>query len=395
MEDSVVRKTVLTSMTAALCAVGAVVNAAEESSGWSPLTALKAPWTWATQHKKTPEQSTTVLTPAQPQAAAPSKAISPLKHPVKYLGVAMSETPIARGMGFGAAKKSIELQDSSLQASDSISLSTPTGPPSPQLFITMAEVAERQGNVAQSRTQLQQALSMWPGNVDVLRAAARLEDRQGQLPLAEILYRQVVAQNLQDAAAHNDLGLCLARQGKLEESVQEIEQAIHLQPDKPLYRNNVATVLIELRQDQKALAHLSAVHGLAEANYNLGQLMVQRGRQQEALVYFQVALAQNPSLRQAETSIAMLQRNGVGAHSPAAMAAQPGVAPYGSQPAPQVASPQPAGAPAAAPGTTDRYGMPDRYSGPAVNGTPATTDYRASLPRHLPPVGSGTSQWTQ
>lgn len=384
------RKTVLATITIALCAMGSVANAAEEGSGESSWTSWLTPWNWSSENDKAQ-----IRPPARPaQSAAPSQAISPLKHPVKYMGAAMSETPIARSMGFGKPKSPA---GKAAEKTDSIALSTPTGPPSPQLFISLAEMSERQGNVAQAREHLQQALSMWQGNVELLRAAARMEDRQGNLQVAEKLYRQAVASNPQDAASHNDLGLCLARQGRMDESVQEIEQAIHLQPGKALYRNNVATVLVELRQDQKALAHLSAVLAPAEANYNLGQLMVQRGRPQDALVYFQVALAQNPSLREAETSIAMLQRNSLGAPAPA-MATQPGAAPYGSPPAGQVTAPpsNPAVAPAApaAAGVPDRYGMPDRYSGPGENGLPAA-DYRASLPRHLPPVGTTPGQWTQ
>ena len=155
---------------------------------------------------------------------------------------------------------------------DAISLSVPTGPPSPEFFIFAAQMCEKQGDLPQARQNLQRALSMWPGNADVLRAAARMEDRQSNLPLAENLYQQAVTANPQNAAALNDLGLCLAREGKLEPSLQVLEQAIHLQPDKSLYRNNAATVLVEMRQDQRALAHLAAVHNPAEANFNLGQL---------------------------------------------------------------------------------------------------------------------------
>ena len=113
-----------------------------------------------------------------------------------------------------------------------------------------------------------------------------MEDRQSNLPLAESLYQQAVTANPQNAAALNDLGLCLAREGKLEPSLQVLEQAVQLQPDKSLYRNNAATVLVEMRQDQRALAHLAAVHNPAEANFNLGQLLVDRGRPADAATVF-------------------------------------------------------------------------------------------------------------
>ena len=148
---------------------------------------------------------------------------------------------------------------------------------------------------------------IWPGQVEVLRAAARMEDRQGNLPLAENLYQQAVTANPQHAGAVNDLGLCLAREGKLQPSLQALEQAVQLQPTKALYRNNAATVLVEMHQDQRALAHLAAVHDAADANYNLGQLLVERGRPADAAQYFQAAVQQNPGMQQAQVALAKMQ----------------------------------------------------------------------------------------
>ena len=49
------------------------------------------------------------------------------------------------------------------------------------------------------------------------------------------------------------LGLCLHRQGKLNESVTVLREAVRLQPDRKLYRNNLATVLVEAGQLDDAL----------------------------------------------------------------------------------------------------------------------------------------------
>jgi tetratricopeptide (TPR) repeat protein len=226
-----------------------------------------------------------------------------MRHPVKYFASAVSEIPQV----WKSKKKSANATAPAVAQNDSISLETPTGPPSPQLVISLAQMSERQGDIFQARRHYQQALQKWPGQVDVLRAAARMEDRQNELKLAETLYRQAVAANPQHAGALNDLGLCLARQGQLDPAIQVIEQAITLQPQKALYRNNAATILVEMRQDQRALAHLSAVHGPAEANYNLGQLLVQRGRAADATIYFQKALQYNPELPAAQMALGQLQ----------------------------------------------------------------------------------------
>jgi tetratricopeptide (TPR) repeat protein len=169
-------------------------------------------------------------------------------------------------------------------------------------------MSEQRGDILHARQVYQRSLQQWPGNAEILRAAARMEDRQGMLTVAENLYGQVVQANPQNAGALNDLGLCLARQGKLDASLTVIEQAIRVEPDKALFRNNAATVCVELRQDQRAMAHLAAVHGPADVQFNMGQLLVARGRNSEAERYFRMALDINPTMQ--EASIALGQVTG-------------------------------------------------------------------------------------
>lgn len=327
------------------------------------------------------------------QPVAPSSQIAPLDHPVKYFMAAMSELPIASTFS-GDATPGRPAATTANTALDPISLQTPAGPPTPQLFVSLAQMAERQGNVDQARHQFKQALAMWPGDVDVLRAAARMEDRAGHLDWAEYLYQRAAASNPHHAGTLNDLGLCLARQGKLEQSVQTIEQAIHLQPDKALYRNNAATVLVELRQDQMALAHLAAVHAPAEASYNMGQLLVQRDRADEAAPYFVGALQQDPELKQAQAALAQLRGEPVADEAVATAESDTSTAPTAVVDGPQFA-PQPspsyqptAQAPVTPTPSYPSYLPPTYQSAPTDSyGTPVGSPVGV-MPRHLPPVGA-------
>jgi tetratricopeptide (TPR) repeat protein len=332
-------------------------------------------WPWSKSTSTAPAPPAIAVQPAptwqgvQPVAPPPGSEISVWHHPIKYLQASVSEIPIgkpktAQPQGMQPAQP----------RTDAISLSVPSGPPSPEFFIFAAQMCERQGDLPQARQNLQRALSMWPGNADVLRAAARMEDRQSNLPLAESLYQQAVTSNPQNAAALNDLGLCLAREGKLEPSLQVLEQAVHLQPDKSLYRNNAATVLVEMRQDQRALGHLAAVHNPAEANFNLGQLLVDRGRPADAVPYFQTALQLNPGLQQAQDALAKLgSPSNLVAQTQAAPAVTPQqVAPVGPSFCPQ----QPT------------YSNGPQLSYPATARTPAAGASSYIPPQYMPPVAS-------
>jgi tetratricopeptide (TPR) repeat protein len=301
----------------------------------------------------------------QADPARPSAQISPWRNPVKYLSASISEMPF----GSYGKKASANAVASPATHNDSIALDKPVGPPTPELLISLAQMSESKGDVAQARAHYQQALNMWPGNVEVLRAAARMEDRLGQMSVAENLYNQAVAANPGHAGALNDLGLCLARQGKLDASVQVLEQAIQLQPEKPLYRNNAATVLVEMREDHRALAHLAAVHASADANYNFGQLLVQRGRPADAAPYFQAAVDQNPQLQHAHVALAKLRGEQVPATTsyapsttspPQAPAAQHVAPTYAPQNGPTLTYP----ATATAPGYNTSSSMPTRYLPP-------------------------------
>jgi tetratricopeptide (TPR) repeat protein len=298
-------------------------------------------------------------------ATRPSAQISPFKHPFKYLSASVSEMPIgSHGKQLSANQTARPVRN------DAIALDRPVGAPTPQLFISAAQLSESQGDIANARGNYQQALNMWPGNIEVLRAAARMEDRLGQLTIAESLYGQAVNANPGHAGALNDLGLCLARQGKLDASVQVIEQAVQIQPQKALYRNNAATVLVEMRQDQRALAHLAAVHPAADANYNFGQLLVQRGRAADATPYFQAAVDQNPQLEHARVALAKLRGDTV----PATATYTPPTTPQ-----PQV-SPQEA--PAQVPQNASQLDYPATAKGPAATTT------SAAPAQQLPPVAA-------
>lgn len=314
----------------------------------------------------------------QPAGAQPSAELSPWKHPITYLSAKMPEV--------GKSKTATHpvMQPAQTTKNDALSLNTPTGPPTPEFFIFASQMCEKQGDLPQARQNLQRAISMWPTNPDVLRAAAHLEDRQNNLAVAEGLYQRAVTANPQNAAALNDLGLCLAREGKLEPSVQVLEQAIHLQPEKPLFRNNAATVLVEMRQDQRALGHLAAVHNAAEANFNLGQLLVDRGRPADAAVYFQTALQLNPGLQPAAEALAKI---GVQPSQPS----QPNIA----QQAPAVpAVPQQQVAPAGPSFGPEQPAYPSgpQLSYPATARTPSAGASSYVAPRYVPPVASQPGQ---
>lgn len=176
----------------------------------------------------------------------------------------------------------------------------------PELYVRMAQLSHRGGDVSQARTLYQKALVRDPKHLEALMGAARMEDREGQLDVALMLYKRAAEAHPRNATAVNDLALCFARRGDLATAHQVLEQAVRLEPGKPLYRNNVAKVLVEMNRLDQATGHLSAVHPPAVANYNMAVLLSERGRTGDALNYLTAALAIDPRMPPAQAMLAQL-----------------------------------------------------------------------------------------
>jgi tetratricopeptide (TPR) repeat protein len=190
---------------------------------------------------------------------------------------------------------------------DPISLDYPSGPPTSELFLSMAQLSDRSGKTEHARSMYRQALSIEPNKLDAMLGLARLEDREGRLDEALKIYQQAAAAHPQNAKVLNDLGLCYARSGQFTDSARVLDQAVRLQPKKALYRNNIAKVLTQVDRVDEAVAHLSAVHPPAVAQYNMGVLLRQRGKTVEAIHFLTAASHIDPQLRPAHAMLADLR----------------------------------------------------------------------------------------
>ncbi len=246
------------------------------------------------------------------------------------------------------------------QEIDPIALNYKSAPPSVGLYLAVAQLSDRRGDVPQARAMYRRALQMEAENRDALLGLARLEDRAGNLKQAIQIYRRGAAAHPEDASMLNDMALCLARQGQLHPAAQTLQQAIQLQPQKQLHRNNLAKVLVELNHLDAAVAHLQAVHPPAVARYNAGVLLHQRQRHREAARHLAAAVELDPELQIAGKLLAQIQPASVPGQPQGAYADQrvlptpPAAFQQVAGQAPQAASPLEAGQPPAVPARTAR-----------------------------------------
>jgi Tfp pilus assembly protein PilF len=186
-----------------------------------------------------------------------------------------------------------------ISASDPTSLANKPRTPGPDLYVATARVYEKSGDSAAAAVQYQKALAADPNNLPALLGYAALHDGQREYGDADKLYQEAIKRHPKDASVYNDRGLSYQRRGHLDEAARSLAKAIELQPDKPLYRNNMATVLVAMHRPEEALTHLTAVHGPAVAHYNLAILLHRKANDQEAQYHFAQAAQIDPSLLEA------------------------------------------------------------------------------------------------
>ncbi len=171
--------------------------------------------------------------------------------------------------------------------------------PGADFYVSLAQVHEQSGNDNGAAEQYERALDKDPKFLPALVGYAHVLDRQGHKVKATDYYLRAVKVAPKDASVANDLGLCYARQGRFDEALEYLEKAVELKPDRDLYRNNIGTLLVELGRPDEAVQQISAVYGEPIARYNVGVLLKQQGKWQDASRQLALAVEKDPGLQEA------------------------------------------------------------------------------------------------
>ena len=106
--------------------------------------------------------------------------------------------------------------------------------------------------------------------------------------------------------AHDNLGLALIQQDRLEEAAVHFEAAIRVNPDCDDAHYNLANVLLRLRRPAEAIPHYEEALRLkpasADAHINLGNVLMDGGNPEAALRHFDAGERLSPLLAQAHSN---------------------------------------------------------------------------------------------
>lgn len=144
-----------------------------------------------------------------------------------------------------------------------------------------------------------------PSNLQALLQTAIAHHQAGQLPQAELLYRQILQQQPQHPEALCLLGVIACQRGNLEDGIALCRQALVLRPDYIQARENLYLALWKRGREMidEAINGYNQIINFQpkalQAYANLGAILQEQGRADEATMFYQQGLAidpQNPQL---------------------------------------------------------------------------------------------------
>jgi Flp pilus assembly protein TadD len=121
---------------------------------------------------------------------------------------------------------------------------------------------------------------------------------QGKLDEAISHLQEAIHLKPDRAAVHNNLGIALARKGQMNEAIRQFREALRFKPDDVMAHYNLGVALDQKGQIGAAISQYQEAIRLkpeyAEACYNLGNALLTKGRTGEAISQFQQAVRLKP-----------------------------------------------------------------------------------------------------
>ena len=112
------------------------------------------------------------------------------------------------------------------------------------------------------------------------------------------LFQHTVKVTNDNHFAHNNLGVALARGGRLDEATYHYSQALRIKPDRAEVHNNLGNALAAQENVDRAVGHyyqaLEIDPNNARAYNNLGNLLANQGKTEEAINHYTEALRLEP-----------------------------------------------------------------------------------------------------
>ncbi|MDA1088906.1 MAG: tetratricopeptide repeat protein [Proteobacteria bacterium] len=163
------------------------------------------------------------------------------------------------------------------------------------------------GQLQDAEKTFRQVLAQDADNADANYLLGALAYHAGNFADAVDLVSRAIAAAPDHPVCHNILGLALQGLGRLQDADDSYQRALELNPDFPEAHINLANVMQDLGRMEDAVAGyakaIALTPGFAEAHNNLGNALKELGRYTEARLSLEKAVALKPDLAEAHSNL--------------------------------------------------------------------------------------------
>jgi tetratricopeptide (TPR) repeat protein len=163
--------------------------------------------------------------------------------------------------------------------------------------IALGTLYAKQGRYGEAKAYLQRGILLNPGDAEAHLSLGAVYAETGSLDLAEDQFRAALAIAPLNFAAHNVLGKLYFDSGRLDRAEQEFRQSLQCEPNLAAldYLGYVYQQRGDNTRAEKAFQAALAMNGAdSHAHFHLGLIYAASGRQAQAVVELQAALAADP-----------------------------------------------------------------------------------------------------
>jgi protein O-mannosyl-transferase len=161
-----------------------------------------------------------------------------------------------------------------------------------------------------TRTLFAHTAAVTPNNYLALTLLGSLDAKEGKLDQAIEQYNKALNWKPDYPEAHFFLANALDQQGKLDAAILEYQKALSYKPIQEQTHIFLGAALAKKRQDKQAVEHYLAALALnpesAVAHNNLAKVLQAEGKLDEAMEHYSAALKFDPSLAQAHNNLGVL-----------------------------------------------------------------------------------------
>jgi tetratricopeptide (TPR) repeat protein len=175
-------------------------------------------------------------------------------------------------------------------------------------LLKWAQYQEDIGEYAEARKLYRELQVAYPSNIDAHLGLARIEQQTGRNLQAEEMLTALAERYPKDVNVQLELGRLYTQLNNDTQSIRVFEKITELQPENQTCRYELGLALARTGQYDQALSHLTFAVGAPAANYNIGYILHQQGRNVDAAEWFQNALQSRPDLQTADRSRKMLAK---------------------------------------------------------------------------------------